>query len=249
MVPICDTGGNHLWYWSFWCCDVVAVCIIQEVGPNESEEFVWARSYLDLCGHCLIGCSAGHCWQFIWILPCWRGSTKAGSMNWMKHNFLMKFYIYVRNGNFKLLVAHYIFNGMLFSLLIMHIYWFYLICKIAVNAIKNGEAKDEREDWKFLYYKNFVEELRHLRNCLFRWRGLLLSDSPGDIARSLLTLLGRIALPFSLLLLLRREVATLPNNYTRKFKNFNFWIKFYSLILPYLTRPHTWVVRILPWLS
>jgi hypothetical protein len=50
------------------------------------------------------------------------------------------------NGNLKLVLIHYVFNGLLFSLLLMHIYWFYLICRIAVNAIKNGEAKDERED-------------------------------------------------------------------------------------------------------
>jgi ceramide synthetase len=45
-----------------------------------------------------------------------------------------------------LIFTHYVSNMFLLSLLAMHIYWFYLICRIAVNAVKNGEAKDERED-------------------------------------------------------------------------------------------------------
>jgi hypothetical protein len=50
------------------------------------------------------------------------------------------------SGNNLLIFTHYFSNLFLLSLLIMHIYWFYLICRIAINAIKNGEAKDERED-------------------------------------------------------------------------------------------------------
>jgi hypothetical protein len=41
---------------------------------------------------------------------------------------------------------YYIANFCLAALCVMHIYWFYLICKIAYNAIKNGSPEDNRED-------------------------------------------------------------------------------------------------------
>jgi hypothetical protein len=37
-------------------------------------------------------------------------------------------------------------NGCLIMLCFMHVYWFYLICRIAYKAIKDGETKDSRED-------------------------------------------------------------------------------------------------------
>jgi hypothetical protein len=43
---------------------------------------------------------------------------------------------------------YYIANGCLMLLFIMHLYWFFLICRIAYNAIKKGKTEDIREDIK-----------------------------------------------------------------------------------------------------
>jgi hypothetical protein len=48
--------------------------------------------------------------------------------------------------NPSLLSVYYICNTFLIGLLFMHMYWFGLIYKIAVNALRNGETKDEREE-------------------------------------------------------------------------------------------------------
>ena len=45
-----------------------------------------------------------------------------------------------------LTIIYYICNSFMIGLLCMNIYWFYLICKIAINSIRNGEVNDERED-------------------------------------------------------------------------------------------------------
>lgn len=43
-------------------------------------------------------------------------------------------------------ITYYICNSMLLTLLFLNIRWFFMICKIAINAIKNGEPEDEREN-------------------------------------------------------------------------------------------------------
>jgi len=43
--------------------------------------------------------------------------------------------------------AFYIFNGLLILLQILHYFWFYLICQVAISAFKEGKVKkDERSD-------------------------------------------------------------------------------------------------------
>ena len=43
-------------------------------------------------------------------------------------------------------LQYYIANGCLIALCAMHLYWFYLICKIAWKALRSGETEDTRED-------------------------------------------------------------------------------------------------------
>jgi hypothetical protein len=43
-------------------------------------------------------------------------------------------------------ISYRVANGCLIALCAMHIYWFFLLCKIAFNALHNGETKDDRED-------------------------------------------------------------------------------------------------------
>ncbi|UJR31749.1 hypothetical protein I4U23_019227 [Adineta vaga] len=43
--------------------------------------------------------------------------------------------------------AYYVFNGLLILLQILHYFWFYLICQVAISAFKAGKVKkDERSD-------------------------------------------------------------------------------------------------------
>ncbi|CAF0714312.1 unnamed protein product [Adineta steineri] len=43
--------------------------------------------------------------------------------------------------------AYYVFNGLLILLQILHYFWFYLICQVAISACKAGEVtKDQRSD-------------------------------------------------------------------------------------------------------
>ncbi|CAM4893915.1 unnamed protein product [Rotaria socialis] len=43
--------------------------------------------------------------------------------------------------------AYYMFNGLLILLQILHYFWFYLICQVAISACKAGKVKkDERSD-------------------------------------------------------------------------------------------------------
>ncbi|CAF0957648.1 unnamed protein product [Adineta ricciae] len=43
--------------------------------------------------------------------------------------------------------AYYVFNGLLILLQILHYFWFYLICQVAMSALKAGKVrKDERSD-------------------------------------------------------------------------------------------------------
>jgi hypothetical protein len=39
----------------------------------------------------------------------------------------------------------YLFNVLLISLVVMHVYWFVLILKVAVQQLTSGHAKDIRE--------------------------------------------------------------------------------------------------------
>ena len=41
---------------------------------------------------------------------------------------------------------YYLFVGLLYSLQLMHIIWFYMILKIAYNAITKGKVEDERSE-------------------------------------------------------------------------------------------------------
>jgi ceramide synthetase len=50
--------------------------------------------------------------------------------------------------NTQYLPQYYIANGCLIVLFFMHLYWFFLICRIAYNALKNGKTEDERENIK-----------------------------------------------------------------------------------------------------
>lgn len=43
-------------------------------------------------------------------------------------------------------ISYYVANGCLITLCAMHVYWFFLICRIAINALRNGTPEDERED-------------------------------------------------------------------------------------------------------
>lgn len=40
---------------------------------------------------------------------------------------------------------YWVFNGLLCALVAMHVYWFLLICRVAVTVL-GGAAKDVRED-------------------------------------------------------------------------------------------------------
>ncbi|CAF3860616.1 unnamed protein product [Rotaria magnacalcarata] len=43
--------------------------------------------------------------------------------------------------------AYYVFNGLLILLQILHYFWFYLICRVAILACKAGKVtKDDRSD-------------------------------------------------------------------------------------------------------
>ncbi len=43
--------------------------------------------------------------------------------------------------------AYYIFNGLLILLQILHYFWFYIICRVAISALQAGKVKkDERSD-------------------------------------------------------------------------------------------------------
>ncbi|CAF4806890.1 unnamed protein product, partial [Rotaria sp. Silwood1] len=43
--------------------------------------------------------------------------------------------------------AYYVFNGFLILLQILHYFWFYLICRVAISAYKAGKVKkDDRSD-------------------------------------------------------------------------------------------------------
>jgi len=74
------------------------------------------------------------------------------------------FYVYYfAVNNSDLLIRYYISNILLLILLGLNIMWFCMICKIAINTIKNGETKDERE----LEQIEEIEELEQIDSDIY----------------------------------------------------------------------------------
>ena len=83
--------------------------------------------------------------NFIFLILSWIGSRLYFFPFHVVHSSYYDAYeLFIKNKDH--ILQYYIAIGCLMMLCVMHVYWFFLICRIAYKAIKDGETKDSRED-------------------------------------------------------------------------------------------------------
>ena len=81
---------------------------------------------------------------FVGLILSWIYSRLYVFIYYILHSTIVSVY-FIAMSDVNLMIGYYISNILLLILLCLNIVWFFMICRIAINAYKHGEPEDERE--------------------------------------------------------------------------------------------------------